>query len=71
MPTAEAELSKFIIAVTEMFGPEQASLAAEDWLDESDLIDFPPLPRCREWRAATVAASARLANAAHADRSID
>jgi hypothetical protein len=59
---AERELSAFMLAVTELFGPEQARLSAEDWLDESELMDRPPRPTNRDWRAVTVAASARLAN---------
>ena len=39
MHIAEGELSAFISAVTQLFGPEQARLAAEDWLDESELAD--------------------------------
>ena len=59
---AEGELSAFITAVKELFGPEQARLSAEDWLDESQLMDSPPRSTRRAWRAVTVAASARLAN---------
>ena len=65
---AERELSAFIRAVTELFGPEQARLSTEDWLyesellDESELMDRPPQATSRDWRAVTVAASARLAN---------
>ena len=59
---AERELSAFIRAVTELFGPEQARLSTEDWLDESELMDSPPRATSRDWRAVTVAASARLAN---------
>jgi hypothetical protein len=62
MHKAERELSAFMSAVTELFGPGQARLAAEDWLDESDLMDSPPRSTSRDWRAVTVAASARLAN---------
>lgn len=58
---AERELSSFLTAVKELYGPEQAGLAEEDWLDESDLIDSPPLSTERDWRSVTVAASARLA----------
>jgi hypothetical protein len=39
---AERELSAFIRAVTELFGPEQAKCSTEDWLDELDLMDSPP-----------------------------
>jgi hypothetical protein len=59
---AERELAAFIGAVTELFGPEQAGLAAEDWLEESELVDIPPRSTSRDWRAVTIAASARLAN---------
>jgi len=59
---AERELASFIGAVTEVFGPEQARLSADDWLDESELMDRPPRSASRDWRAVTVAASARLAS---------
>jgi hypothetical protein len=59
---AERELSAFIAAVTELYDPEQARRSAEDWLDESDLADSPPRSEVRNWRAVTIAASARLAN---------
>ena len=59
---AERELASFIGAVAELFGPEQAVLSADDWLDESELMDSPPRFTSRDWRAVTVAASARLAS---------
>ena len=62
MHAEESELSVFVNAVKEMFGSEQARLAARDWLDESELMDSPPRSTTREWRAVTVAASARLAD---------
>jgi len=58
----ERELSSFVSAVTRLYGPEQATLSAQDWLDESELIDSPPLSTERNWRAVTIAASARLAD---------
>jgi hypothetical protein len=59
---AERELSAFVRAVIELFGPEQARLSTEDWLDELELKDMLPRATSRDWRAVTVAASARLAN---------
>ena len=59
---AERELSSFIAAVTKSYGPEQAKLSTQDWLDESSLMDSPPRSEVRNWRAITIAASARLAN---------
>ena len=59
---AERELSSFIAAVTQLYGPEQASISAKDWLDESDSMDTPPFSTERDWRSVTIAASARLAS---------
>lgn len=59
---AEGEMSSFVAGVAKLYGPEQASLSAEDWLDESDLMDSPPRSEPRNWQAVTIAASARLAN---------
>lgn len=58
----EQELSAFTCEVREQFGPEQAMLSEKDWLDESELMDSPPLSTGRNWRAVTIAASARLDN---------
>ena len=59
---AERELSSFVAAVSKLYGPEQARLSAEDWLDESELIDSPPRSEARNWHAVTIAASALLAS---------
>ncbi len=59
---AERELFSFVAAVTELYGPEQATASTEDWLDESELADSPPRSEPRDWRAVTIAASARLAH---------
>lgn len=59
---AERELSSFLTAVTVLYGPERARLSAEGWLEESELMDSPHRSEARDWRAVTIAASARLAN---------
>lgn len=59
---AERELSAFIVAVTERFGPEQARVATQDWIEEAEIMDSPPPSSARDWRAVTIAASARLAS---------
>ena len=64
---AERELGAFMRAVTELFGREQAVLAAEDWVDELESMDGLPGPAMRDWGAVTVAASARLARRLSAD----
>jgi len=61
MHAEESELAAFVNSVKEMFGSEQARLAVRDWLDESELMDSPPRAISRDWRAVTIAASARLA----------
>jgi hypothetical protein len=65
---AERELSSFVAAVTRLFGPEEAGIAAENWLDELELIGSPPRSDARDWRSVTIAASARLANRIDAAR---
>ena len=61
MAIAERELGTLMRAITELFGPEQARLAAEDWVGELELMEVLPGPTKREWGSVTVAASARLA----------
>jgi hypothetical protein len=62
MHIAARELSAFVRAVTELYGPEQARISEKDWLDESDLLDDPPRSEIRNWHSVTIAASARLAD---------
>lgn len=57
----QRELSSFLSAVMKLYGPGQAELPAEDWLDESETMDSPPRSEARNWRV-TTAASTRLAN---------
>jgi len=62
---AERELSAFFRAVTELFGSEQAQLAAQGWIDE--LIECVGLPSStREWHGITAKASSRLVHRAQA-----
>jgi hypothetical protein len=61
MQMAEHELSAFIGAVKELFGPDQAQLSAVDWLDELEM-DIQPGSTSRDWQTVTIAASAQLAN---------
>jgi len=49
MVIAERELGAFIRAVTDLFGPEQARFAAEDWGDELELMDALSGPTRRDW----------------------
>ncbi|ABF41442.1 hypothetical protein Acid345_2441 [Candidatus Koribacter versatilis Ellin345] len=59
---AARELSSFIAAVSQQYGPQQARLSAEDWLEELDHMEGTSPCDNRNWRAVTIAASARLAD---------
>jgi hypothetical protein len=60
MISVERELSAFFSAVAELFGPEQAELAAKDWLQQLEvMVVLPASPR--EWRVLSIEASGRLA----------
>jgi len=60
MIRAERELSAFFSAVAELFGPEQAALAAKDWLQQLEVMtDLPS--SSRDWQLMSIEASARLA----------
>jgi hypothetical protein len=59
---AERELSAFIAAVTELSGPEQAGLTAQDRIDESELVASHAGSASQDWRTVTIAASVRLAS---------
>jgi plasmid stabilization system protein ParE len=60
MIRAERELAAFFSAVAERFGPEQAALAAKDWLQQLEVMTDLPTSS-RDWRLMSIEASARLA----------
>ena len=61
IPSAERELAAFLGAVKQLFGAEQARLAADEWLQQ--LMARNRLPTStREWRTITANASKRLAS---------
>ena len=59
---AQRELGAFLIAVVSLFGSEQATLAADAWIDElmsfENVVGF----SSRDWRLVTVGALSRLAH---------
>lgn len=65
-PTAETELAAFMTAVREMYGPEEASESAEDWLQELEAVNWALDARNFNWRRLTIAAAARLADRVNA-----
>jgi hypothetical protein len=60
MAMGERELAAFLRAVTELFGPEQAELSVEEWLEELVATDGLP-SSAREWRRITLNICTRLA----------
>lgn len=58
---AERELSAFLAAVEALFGPTQAKLSAEDWLNVTEQVLGENHLTQRDWRAVTIVASSRLA----------
>jgi len=61
MTMADRELAAFFVAVNALFGPEQARLAAEDWLHELAAMSSLPFSS-HEWRRITLEVAARLAS---------
>lgn len=58
---AEKELAAFVAAVIELFGPEESLEAAEDWIEELDLLEWPTGNAKPDFRQVTIAAASRLA----------
>ena len=58
---AQRELGAFLSVVSESYGPEEAAISADDWLDEFTLLDWVGEPTPSDWRLVTIAAASRLA----------
>jgi len=58
--SAERELSAFFSAVGELFGPEEAALASNDWLQQLKAMKTLPVSP-RQFRQLSINASGRLA----------
>jgi hypothetical protein len=56
----ERELSAFVTAVHQLFGPEQARYAADNWMGELEQTDWISEAQGIDWRAITIVAAARL-----------
>ena len=57
---AERELSALVTAVHQLFGAEQASRAADSWIEELERMDWPSEAPVIDWRKVTIAAARRL-----------
>lgn len=58
---AERELAAFYAAVAESYGPEEATLAAENWIEELKKAGTPNAGTFPVWHQITVAAARGLA----------
>jgi hypothetical protein len=58
---AERELGAFLNAVTDLYGADQARLAAEDWILELETMDLVPELSPSVWRTLTIGSASRLA----------
>jgi hypothetical protein len=58
---AARELGAFVKAVSDSFGPEQARLAADEWLEELESRSELSVSTPAAWRSITIAAAARAA----------
>ena len=56
----EREFSAFVTAVHQLFGPEQARYAADNWMGELEQTDWISETQAIDWRAVTIVAAARL-----------
>jgi len=59
---AERELAAFSRAVGELFGAEQASLSAAEWIDELESLTWPARPGIPDFRRISTAGATRLAH---------
>ena len=65
---AEREMGAFLIAVRTLFGNEEASRAAEDWIELAEQTEAPFVVGFPNWRCTTIAAADRLASRRTRDR---
>jgi hypothetical protein len=62
MSLAERELNSFVVAITDMFGSEEAFVSAEEWLQELSSTRLRCPPAKHALRLITISASIRLAD---------
>ena len=61
MTTAERELEAFYEAVFRRYGLNEARMAAQDWIEELETMDWPADWSLPNWRHVTIAAADCLA----------
>ena len=58
----EKEFAAFCVAVWNMYGAEEARLAAEDWIEALEMVDWPVDGALPNWRQVTIVAADCLAS---------
>ena len=61
MTTAEMELAAFYEAVFRQYGLQEAKNAAQDWIEELEMMDWPADWALLNWRHVTITAADCLA----------
>jgi hypothetical protein len=62
MMTAERELAAFYATVFRRYGPKEARMAAWDWIEELETMDWPVDGAPPHWRHMTIVAADCLAS---------
>jgi hypothetical protein len=62
MMTAESEFAAFYEAVFRRYGPKEARMAAQDWIEEVETMDWPADGALPHWRYVTIVAANCLAS---------
>jgi hypothetical protein len=62
MMTAERELAAFYETVFRRYGPKEARIAAQDWIEELETMDWPVDGALPHWRHVTIVAADCLAS---------
>jgi hypothetical protein len=57
LSTAGRELSAFYLAILRRYGPEEASRAASDWIEEMETMDWPLDGVVPNWRHISIVAA--------------
>jgi hypothetical protein len=62
LTTAKRELAAFYHAVDSLYGPKEATMAAQDWIDQLEILDWPANGALPNWQRVTIGAANCLAS---------
>jgi hypothetical protein len=61
LTTAKKELAAFYQTVCSLYGPKEAGMAAQDWIEQLETMDWPADGAAPNWRHVTIGAADCLA----------